>query len=316
MRAFFMVETMTTKIINLPHLADQVFDVPHYATRQIMDSVKAVLIPRLQGMTTGDIAMAITPDNAPVQEESPPGGGIAVIPVHGILVPRRGQITAMCTELTSYERIRSQLSAALNDPSVSEIVLDINSGGGAAVGCKELADYIFQSRETKPITAIVNFSAYSAAYFIAAACGRIVLSQTSGVGSIGVIMEHMEASKMEEQVGLKFTTIYRGDNKNNGTPHAPLSEQAQTMFQGMIDKMYDVFTSSVAEYRGMPQQAVIDTQAALYNGEDAVIAGLADEVSDPQTAINSIAARYRQPAAQKSQSVLVRAAAMNQQVQM
>lgn len=307
---------MTTKIINLPHLADQVFGVPHYATRQIMDSVKAVLIPRLQGMTTGDIAMAITPENAPVQEESPPGGGIAVIPVHGILVPRRGQITAMCTELTSYERIRSQLSAALNDPSVSEIVLDINSGGGAAVGCKELADYIFQSRETKPITAIVNFSAYSAAYFIAAACGRIVLSQTSGVGSIGVIMEHMEASKMEEQVGLKFTTIYRGDNKNNGTPHAPLSEQAQTMFQGMIDQMYDVFTSSVAEYRGMPQQAVIDTQAALYNGEDAVTAGLADEVSDPQTAINSIAARYRQPAAQKSQSVLVRAAAMNQQVHM
>lgn len=307
---------MTTKIINLPHLADQVFGVPHYATRQIMDSVKAVLIPRLQGMTTGDIAMAITPDNAPVQEESPPGGGIAVIPVHGILVPRRGQITAMCTELTSYERIRSQIYAALNDPSVSEIVLDINSGGGAAVGCKELADYIFQSRETKPITAIVNFSAYSAAYFIAAACSRIVLSQTSGVGSIGVIMEHMEASKMEEQVGLKFTTIYRGDNKNNGTPHAPLSEQAQTMFQGMIDQMYDVFTSSVAEYRGMSQQAVIDTQAALYNGEDAVTAGLADEVSDPQTAINSIAARYRQPAAQKSQSVLVRAAAMNQQVQM
>lgn len=316
MRAFFMVETMTTKIINLPHLANQVFGVPQYATRQIMDSVKAVLIPRLQGMTTSDIAMAITPDNAPVQEESPPGGGIAVIPVHGILVPRRGQITAMCTEMTSYERIRSQLNAALNDPSVSEIVLDINSGGGAAVGCKELADYIFQSRETKPITAIVNFSAYSAAYFIAAACGRIILSQTSGVGSIGVIMEHMEASKMEEQVGLKFTTIYRGDNKNNGTPHAPLSEQAQTMFQGMIDQMYDVFTSSVAEYRGMTQQAVIDTQAALYNGEDAVVAGLADEVSDPQTAINSIAARYRQPAAQKSQSVLVRAAAMNQQVQM
>ncbi|URI31840.1 hypothetical protein M3T50_00050 [Klebsiella pneumoniae] len=40
---------MTTKLINLPHLADMVFGVPHYVTRQTMDSVKAVLIPRIQG---------------------------------------------------------------------------------------------------------------------------------------------------------------------------------------------------------------------------------------------------------------------------
>nr|WP_227500869.1 hypothetical protein [Klebsiella variicola] len=161
---------MTTKLINLPHLADMVFGVPHYVTRQTMDSVKAVLIPRIQGITEdAAIQMALNPGKSPAAEQVQPTGGVAVIPVHGILVPRRGQITAMCSELTSYERIRGQLQAALNDPSISEIVLDINSGGGAAVGCKELADYIYQSRDTKPITAIVNYSAYSAAYFIASA---------------------------------------------------------------------------------------------------------------------------------------------------
>ena len=164
----------------------------------------------------------------------------------------------------------------------------------------------------KPITAIVNFSAYSAAYFIASACSKVIVSQTSGVGSIGVIMEHMEASKWEENIGLKFTTIFRGDNKNNGSPHEPLSEQAQAMFQGMIDQMYEVFTSSVAEYRGMAQQAVIDTQAALYTGADAVAAGLADEVSDPQSAINAIAAKYRKP----QQSILLRASVMDMQTQL
>lgn len=135
---------------------------PHYVSRQTMDSVKAVLIPRIQGTVenTG-IQLALDPEKAPASEQVQPAGGVAVIPVHGLLVARRGQITQACTELTSYERIRSQLNAALNDPSISEIVLDINSGGGAAVGCKELADYIYQSRETKPITAIVNYSAYS-----------------------------------------------------------------------------------------------------------------------------------------------------------
>ncbi|MGU7635317.1 S49 family peptidase, partial [Klebsiella quasipneumoniae] len=209
---------------------------------------------------------------------------------------------------------RGQLQAALNDPSISEIVLDINSGGGAAVGCKELADYIYQSRDTKPITAIVNYSAYSAAYFIASACSKIIVSQTSGVGSIGVIMEHLDTSKMEEKMGLTFTTIYRGDNKNNGTQHEPLSEESLGMFQGMIDEMYETFTGSVAEYRGLNQQAVIDTQAGLYFGPGAVSAGLADEVSDPQAAINAIAAKYQQP--RQKTSIQMQAAAMDLQTKM
>ncbi len=96
-------------------------------------------------------------------------------------------------------------------------------------------------------------------------------------------------------MGLTFTTIYRGDNKNNGTQHEPLSEESLGMFQGMIDEMYETFTGSVAEYRGLNQQAVIDTQAGLYFGPGAVSAGLADEVSDPQAAINAIAAKYQQP---------------------
>lgn len=306
---------MTTKQINLPHLAELVFGVPHYVSRQTMDSVKAVLIPRIQGTAenTG-IQLALDPEKAPASEQVQPAGGVAVIPVHGLLVARRGQITQACTELTSYERIRSQLNAALNDPSISEIVLDINSGGGAAVGCKELADYIYQSRETKPITAIVNYSAYSAAYFIASACSKIIVSQTSGVGSIGVIMEHLDTSKLEEKMGLTFTTIFRGDNKNNGTQHEPLSEEALGMFQGMIDEMYETFTGSVAEYRGLGQQAVIETQAGLYFGPGAVSAGLADEISDPQSAINAIAAKYKAP--QKASSIKLQAAAMDLQTQM
>ncbi|HFP9305160.1 S49 family peptidase [Raoultella planticola] len=306
---------MTTKLINYPHLAEMVFGVPHYVSRQTMDSVKAVLIPRIQGTVenTG-IQLALNPDQSPASEQVQPAGGVAVIPVHGLLVARRGQITQACTELTSYERIRSQLSMALSDPSVSEIVLDINSGGGAAVGCKELADYIYQSRETKPITAIVNYNAYSAAYFIASACSKIVVSQTSGVGSIGVIMEHLDTSKLEERMGLTFTTIFRGDNKNNGTQHEPLSEEALGMFQGMINEMYETFTGSVAGYRGLEQQAVIDTQAGLYFGPGAISAGLADEVSDPQSAINAIAAKYKAP--QKTSSIQFRAAAMDIQARM
>ena len=61
---------MKLKMINLPHLADQVFGVPHYATRQIMDSVKAVLVPRLQGNGSPDLSMAFEADDAPEPEQT------------------------------------------------------------------------------------------------------------------------------------------------------------------------------------------------------------------------------------------------------
>ncbi|WP_319004247.1 S49 family peptidase [Yersinia intermedia] len=304
---------MMKQFINYPHLANQVFGIPQYASRQIMDSVKAVLVPRLMGEMSATALMAFEPDDQP-ESEPIQTGSVAVIPVHGLLVPRRGQITQACTELTSYERIRAQFSKALNDPNVSEIVLDLYTGGGAVSGCKELADYIFASRDIKPITAIVNFNAYSAGYFIASACSRVVVSQTSGVGSIGVILEHMETSKMEEQIGLKFTTFYRGDFKNAGSPHEPLTDESITYLDQLIDDAYETFTSSVAQYRGIDVQRVIDTQARTFFGQAAVDAGLADELSDPQTAINNIAAKYSPKPV--SSSIQLRAEAMRQQVQL
>lgn len=303
------------KLINYPHLASEVFGIPLYATQQALDSVKAVLVPRLQGITTPPDVFAITADTQPDPSSGAESGLVAVIPVHGLLVSRRGQITQTCTELTSFERIRSQITAALNDPAVSEIVLDINSGGGHVSGCKELADYIFASRDIKPFTAIINFNAYSAAYFLAAACGRVVVSQTSGAGSIGVIMEHMEASKWEEKIGLTFTTIYRGDFKNAGSQHSALSDESRAVYEKMVDDAYVMFTTSVAKYRNLDLQIVIDTQARCFTGQAAIDAGLADELSDPQTAINAIAAKYT-PQAQKPSSIRLQAAAMSQQMQL
>lgn len=309
------------KMINLPHLANQVFGSPLYATRDLVDAVKSVLIPRIMGggeRGTDGIAMSMETENTPGKTQQSTGSGvaIAVIPVHGILVPRRGQINAACQELTSYEGLRNQLQQALDDPKIMEVVFDINSSGGIASGCKELADFIFASREVKPITAIVNFSAFSAAYFIASACSKIVVSQTSGVGSIGVIMEHLDASGWEEKNGIKFTSIYCGDNKDLFSPHAPLSDEDKAIIQAMVNDSYTLFTSSVAQYRGMAVQAVIDTQAALYFGNNAITAGLADEMCSPQEAINAIAGKYTSATTSGHQRIQLRAAAMAKQVSM
>jgi signal peptide peptidase SppA len=308
--------------INYPHIASMVFDTPLFATRLAVDAVKSVLIPRMQGINVvvsqtdikslndqGQI-LAMEDDDYEQRRQQPCNGdgmytvakdNIAVVQVHGLLMARRGHITQACTELNSYELIRNNIQRAIDHEPVKEIVLDFSTGGGMAVGCKELADFINQVKAIKPITAIVNFAAYSAGYFLASACSKIIVSQTSGLGSIGVIIEHLEVSKYEEEVGLKFSTFYRGDHKNDCSPHEPISDQAVAAINKRLDEAYEMFVDSVALYRGLDKQAVIDTQAGLMSAQEALKLGFADELSDPMSAISNIAQPYLQ-AANKSRS--------------
>ena len=214
--------------------------------------------------------------------------GVDVIPVHGVLVPRSMHMDP-CETMTSYEGLRSDLNRALADPSVAHIVFDIDSPGGSATGAFELADEIFAARAVKPITAVTNFNSFSGAYLMAAAATDIVVSQSSGVGSIGVIARHADISARNAADGIKVTTVYRGAHKNDLSPHEPLTDQSFQALQKMVDMSYEQFVSAVARYRGMTVDAVKGTEADVYFGQDAIDAGLADSIETPQGAVNRIA---------------------------
>ncbi|WP_299312374.1 S49 family peptidase [uncultured Halomonas sp.] len=284
---------MSHAMINYPHIAAMVFNTPLYATPTLVQAVRSVLEPRLLGRAT-DLPQGLDMgrDEEREMQRLQVVGKLAVIPVHGVLVARRGQINGACEEILSYERLRGQIAAALKHELVEEIVLDFHTGGGHAMGCKELADFIRASTAIKPITAIVNFAAYSAGYFLAAACSRIVASPTAGVGSIGVIIETYEVSRMEEEMGITFNTYYRGDHKNDLSPHQPVTDQAVQEINLRLDEAYATFTESVAEYRGLPVAEVVGTQARLYTPAAALSARLIDEVAPAQEAIDAIAQRY------------------------
>lgn len=237
--------------------------------------------------------------------------GIEVVPVHGVLVSRGSHINA-CETMTSYEDLRQQLRAAVADPLVEHIVLDIDSPGGAAVGAFELAADIRAMSQQKPITGIVNYMAYSGGYLIGSACSELVVSQTSGVGSIGVIASHMDRSQMEANMGVKVTTVFAGAHKNDLNPHEPLSDQSLQVLQDLVQESYQLFVNAVAEYRGLSVEQVIATQAALYRGQAGIAAGLADRLQSPQDAVDNISRAVSMSRANRQTGrVSVRAAAMN-----
>ncbi|OFE11388.1 serine peptidase [Pseudohongiella acticola] len=301
--------------INYPHIAMMVFNTPLYATPDLVRSVRAALEPRLLGKSaSGDMItelMELSRDEERAIKDVEIHGRVAIIPVHGILVARRGQIDAACQELISYERLATVIHAAVKHDLVEEIVLDFHTGGGQAIGCKELADNIRAWSQIKPITAVVNFAAYSAGYYLASACSRIVCSPTGGVGSVGVIIETYEVSKWEEEIGIKYNTFYRGDHKNDFSPHEPITDQAVEQINTRLDYSYNMFVESVASYRGLSAEAVIDTQARCFSAEEALALKLIDEIAPGQQAVNAIAQKYTQSTQPNGRRVQARAKAVD-----
>ncbi|MBO7453838.1 MAG: S49 family peptidase [Alphaproteobacteria bacterium] len=201
--------------------------------------------------------------------------GVAVIPVYGLLTKRSERFYYT----TNYDDIYLSVSRALHDDKVESLLLDIDSPGGEVGGLFDLVDFIYGARDKKPIYAYANDSAFSAAYAIASACSRIFVNRTSGVGSIGVIATHTDISEADKKLGVKYTTIFAGEEKNDLTPHEPLSKNAKDKLQREVNRLYEMFLSTVARNRNLDIEKIRKTQAATYYGENAIEVGLADEIT-------------------------------------
>ena len=261
----------------LPHLAARLFGVPLAIHRPKLDVILAVLGPRVAyRQNTADLAAApgFTPPTRAASASSP---GVAVIPIHGTLVRRTVGLEAE-SGLTSYATLTQQLEEALGNPAVSAILLDIDSPGGESGGVFDLADRIRAASQIKPVWAVANDMAFSAAYALASAASRVFVSRTGGVGSIGVIAMHVDQSEKDAQDGLHYTAVFAGDRKNDLNPHEPMSGEAHAFLKAEVNRIYGLFVETVARHRGLEPSAVRDTEAGLFFGQAAVAMGLADAV--------------------------------------
>lgn len=200
--------------------------------------------------------------------------GVAILDVIGATFKRANLFTAM-SGATSYDMLRADFQAALDDPKVKSILLNIDSPGGEASGVHELAQAVFEARGSKPIVAYVGGLGASAGYWLASAADKIVVDATAALGSIGVQVAYRADSPKAGQKEITFTSS-QSPMKNAD----PETEAGAKAVQDRIDAMASVFYEAVARNRG------VDTETALKNfgkggifvGKDAVKAGLADEL--------------------------------------
>lgn len=183
-------------------------------------------------------------------------GGIQVIPVYGVIAHRMDLMTEMSGG-TSTLALADQFDAAMADPNISTIVLDVDSPGGSTDGVPELAARIYDARgQGKRTVAVANTLMASAAYWIGAAADEVVATPSAMAGSIGVFAVHLDESALNDKMGLKHTIISAGTHKTDGNPYEPLSEDARAALQASVDEYYAMFTGDVARFRGTSAQHI------------------------------------------------------------
>lgn len=280
----------------LVRLASLIFNQPHLITPEAADAILQALDGRI-----GEIGASRFAGTPVVNREGRWQGynvtsrGAAIVPVIGELT-NRGAYLGASSGLVSYEGLRQQLRNAASDPNVRGIVLDIDSPGGMASGMNETADLVRAIAQEKPVIAVANSLVASAAYGIASGATKIVATQSSQLGSIGVIYIHADRSQELAKRGIKVTIIHAGAHKADGNSFMPLPESVRADIQARVDKVYSAFIATVLAGRPqLTERQVRDTEARVYMGSDAVEAGLADEVGTFDGAVAEVEAGRVQP---------------------
>lgn len=211
-------------------------------------------------------------------------GKTAVIPVAGPVF-RYANLMTEISGATSLEILARDFTAALENPSVDSIVLNIDSPGGQANGIAEFADMVRAARGVKPVVAYVDGTAASAAYWIASAAESIVISKTGMVGSIGAVVAIDTNRKAN---GLVEIVSSQSPKKRADVS----TDEGRAQIQSLIDQLAQVFIDDVAANRGVSVDTVLEKfgQGDMRLGADAVDLGMADAVGSLESVLADLAA--------------------------
>lgn len=215
------------------------------------------------------------------------GDTVAVIPLEGEIA--YGESNILEGQVANPESIENSLRQAEEDPTVSAILLEINSPGGSPVASEEVMSSVKNC--TKPVVVWISDQGASGAYLVASAADKIVASPSSIVGSIGVILSLTDLSELYQKIGVNKYSIKAGEYKDMGADYRNLTSSEQKMLQEMVDQDYDYFIRLVALNRNLNESYVRSiAEGKIYTGSQAKNLKLVDETGGKKQALD-LAAR-------------------------
>lgn len=247
----------------------------------VLPETMALISAVARGELTVEAAAARGRPRAAMREERPRGESVTAISLRGLVTPRGTVLDQLCGTGGGLEAFSQSLAEAAADSDVAAIVLDIDSPGGLSSMVAETAAEIRAARTRKPVVAVANTLAASAAYWLAAQADEVVVTPSGYVGSVGVYATHVDISGAEQIQGIRTTLVSAGRYKTEANPYAPLSDEARAGIQEMVDEAYGQFIAGVAVGRGVDEATVRGSygEGRVLSAERAVRAGVADRVA-------------------------------------
>ena len=263
------------------------------------------VLRQIAAFLSGDTSVRAAISRPPSQPRQAQGY-VQVIPIHGV-IERRSSFLMDLFGGSSIEGIRGQFRAAIADPDVRGIVLDIDSPGGSVAGVTELAKEIRDARGAKPIYALADTMAGSAAYWLGAQAEQLFVTPSGEVGSVGVYGVHMDISRALDAEGVTPTIVSAGPRKTAESELEPLTDEARAAIQARVDSFYDSFVADVAKGRNTTTERVKADygEGASLLSKDALAAGMVDgiETLDGVLRLMTRAARRTGTAAAEGEGV-------------
>lgn len=286
---------MSESVGNLDRVLAFTLEHPWALTAEMRALIGELLARRLVGEHASDDDI-----NAAVAQRRPvttAAGGVAVVPVHGVIAPRMNLLTKMSGG-TTCEGISEDLNAALaTNPRA--IVLDIDSPGGNVAGGHELAREILAARAKVPIVAQSNHLMGSLAYWLGSSATEIVASPSSLVGGVGVYTLYNDISAALEKMGIKRTLIAGGGAyKGEGADGGALTDEAFAHRKSIIEGFADQFIADVGAGRGLDPAAVRETfgQGRVFRAPEALKVGMVNRIGTLNETIARLGGSVAAPA--------------------
>jgi protease-4 len=213
------------------------------------------------------------------------------------VVDVKGPIGMGGAEGVDSERVLKQLRRFERDSAIKAIVVRIDSPGGAVAPSQEIFDELKRVAAKKPVVCSMGSMAASGGFYIAMGCpkGNVVAEPGTLTGSIGVISQFPNLSRLAQRLDFKMETVKSGALKDAGNPFRDMTAGDRAYWQALIDGVYAQFLGAVVASRGLPEREVRRVaDGRVITGAEAVKAGLVDRLGNLYAAVDLAMERAKQ----------------------
>lgn len=182
----------------------------------------------------------------------------------------------------------NKIRALKNDKNIKALILRVNSPGGSIVGSESLYKALSDLGSAKPIVVVMESLAASGGYMISLVANYIIAHTGTITGSVGVIMQTPDISKLAEKIGVKMDIIRSGDLKGEPSMFTGMTKEARTTLQDSLNTAFDFFLSLVLKHRNISDPEIIKniSTGKIFVGAEALKSSLVDQIGDEQDAVD------------------------------